>query len=405
MDLSKRLGLDTDLLKAATKVLEGKKSEPKEEPKQVKEETQLDEFVICVVDRHNKDSYLDGFENYNQALAEATKLRKTGSWRKVSVINLAEFSSGDPTTPNAAVARVRDRLSTSSLARRVAGRLATGAVGVAADIALNPSSTDNNDAEMRDINDRWNAMSPEQRRQHRQDNGIPEPETTQEPEAQTQTQAEPEARAEPARSDNDLPPPPPEPPARQEPQQQRTAAPASTTRREQPRAQDNDNVADRLNAISLGQSVADRGGTPEPDAAPQDDKEREAADNMRRRRNEIANEETIVEKDENLYDPKKKKEKSKSPGVVFNPETPVNEEAGGGKIKSSRRITKALQDIINKGVAKDFKFEDGTTIKIEPSMARIALQKYNALNDFQRAKAAKTMRNSYKEFLAATRGH
>lgn len=72
-----------------------------------------------------------------------------------------------------------------------------------------------------------------------------------------------------------------------------------------------------------------------------------------------------------------------------------------GKIKSSMRIAKALQKAIDSGDAVQFTFEDGTQGTLSPSIAKMALAKYNKLTPFEQAEAAAYMRKSYKNFLAA----
>ena len=75
-----------------------------------------------------------------------------------------------------------------------------------------------------------------------------------------------------------------------------------------------------------------------------------------------------------------------------------------GKIKSSKRITKALQDAAESGEPKEYRFDDGTVGLLQPSMAKIVLQTYNSLSPFEQAKAAEYMRGSYKNFLRAVKG-
>lgn len=75
-----------------------------------------------------------------------------------------------------------------------------------------------------------------------------------------------------------------------------------------------------------------------------------------------------------------------------------------GKIKSSRRITKALQVAIDSGEPVDYTFDDGTVGTIEPSMAKLALAKYDALSPFEKAQAAEYMRGSFKNYIRAIKG-
>jgi hypothetical protein len=71
-----------------------------------------------------------------------------------------------------------------------------------------------------------------------------------------------------------------------------------------------------------------------------------------------------------------------------------------GKIKSSSRITKALQKAISSDAAVDYSFEDGTQATIEPSLAKRALTYYEKLSPFEKAKVAQQMRASFKSFLS-----
>lgn len=75
-----------------------------------------------------------------------------------------------------------------------------------------------------------------------------------------------------------------------------------------------------------------------------------------------------------------------------------------GKIQSSMRITKALDKVINSGEAINYPFEDGTQGSITPGVAKILLDKYNRMSPFDQAEAAKYMRKSYKNFIAAVKG-
>lgn len=75
-----------------------------------------------------------------------------------------------------------------------------------------------------------------------------------------------------------------------------------------------------------------------------------------------------------------------------------------GKIKSSKRITKALQEIIDSGEPKEYRFDDGTVGVLQPSMAKIVMQTYYSLSPFEQAKASEYMRGSYKNFLRAVKG-
>lgn len=75
-----------------------------------------------------------------------------------------------------------------------------------------------------------------------------------------------------------------------------------------------------------------------------------------------------------------------------------------GKIASSKRITKALQDSVDSNEPREYTFDDGTTGIIEPSMAKLALTKYNSLSPFEKAKAAEYMRGSYKNYIRAIKG-
>ena len=71
-----------------------------------------------------------------------------------------------------------------------------------------------------------------------------------------------------------------------------------------------------------------------------------------------------------------------------------------GKIKSSKRIVKTLQKVLEKGEPEDFQFENGTTVTLQPAMARMAVGYYNKLSEFEKAQAAKIMRQSFKDFLS-----
>jgi len=75
-----------------------------------------------------------------------------------------------------------------------------------------------------------------------------------------------------------------------------------------------------------------------------------------------------------------------------------------GKIKSSKRITKALLDVINDGEPKEYRFDDGTIGILQPSMAKIIMNTYYSLSPFEQAQAAQYMRGSYKNFLRAVKG-
>jgi exonuclease V gamma subunit len=71
-----------------------------------------------------------------------------------------------------------------------------------------------------------------------------------------------------------------------------------------------------------------------------------------------------------------------------------------GRIKSSSRITKALQKAITRDIGVEYNFEDGTQATIEPSLAKRALAYYQKLSPFEKAKVAKEMRTSFKSFLS-----
>lgn len=71
-----------------------------------------------------------------------------------------------------------------------------------------------------------------------------------------------------------------------------------------------------------------------------------------------------------------------------------------GKIKSSKRIIKTLQKVLERGEPEDFQFENGTTVTLQPAMARMAVGYYNKLSEFEKAQAAKIMRQSFKDFLS-----
>jgi hypothetical protein len=71
-----------------------------------------------------------------------------------------------------------------------------------------------------------------------------------------------------------------------------------------------------------------------------------------------------------------------------------------GKIKSSKRIVKTLQKVLERGEPKDFQFENGTTVTLQPAMARMAIGYYNKLSEFEKAQAAKLMRQSFRDFLS-----
>lgn len=75
-----------------------------------------------------------------------------------------------------------------------------------------------------------------------------------------------------------------------------------------------------------------------------------------------------------------------------------------GKIKSSKRITKALQDVIESGEPKEYRFDDGTIGILQPSMAKILMTTYSSLSPFEQAKASEYMRASYKNYLRAVKG-
>lgn len=75
-----------------------------------------------------------------------------------------------------------------------------------------------------------------------------------------------------------------------------------------------------------------------------------------------------------------------------------------GKIKSSKRITKALQVAVETGNPVEYTFDDGTVGTIEPSMAKLAMAKYDSLSPFEKAKAAEYMRGSFKNYIRAIKG-
>lgn len=75
-----------------------------------------------------------------------------------------------------------------------------------------------------------------------------------------------------------------------------------------------------------------------------------------------------------------------------------------GRIKSSRRITKALQVALDSGNPVEYTFDDGTVGTIEPAMAKLALAKYESLSPFEKAKAAEYMRGSFKNYIRAIKG-
>lgn len=75
-----------------------------------------------------------------------------------------------------------------------------------------------------------------------------------------------------------------------------------------------------------------------------------------------------------------------------------------GKIKSSMRITKALEKVVDSGGSINYSFEDGTQGSITPGVAKILLDKYNKMSPFDQAEASKYMRTSYKNFIAAVKG-
>jgi len=75
-----------------------------------------------------------------------------------------------------------------------------------------------------------------------------------------------------------------------------------------------------------------------------------------------------------------------------------------GKIKSSKRITKSLQLAIDSGNPVEYTFDDGTIGTIEPTMAKLALAKYEALSPFEKAQAAQYMRSSFKNYIRAIKG-
>lgn len=355
MDLPTRLNLNDSILKAAQAILD----KGKEEKPVVKEET-------------------------------LTELRQT-------------VTTTDA-TPSDTVERVRARLRAPTIINRslsLARRAVTSGVGAVVGFGLDSSST--NDGEREEL-DRINSLSPEDRAreldapdpripsniQQRTDAPRNDTPSNDGPAAQAEPQAEPQSRTEPQRTQSNDGPTAELPPITVTAERPARAAP-------RPARSPADDSSDRLNAISLGQSVADRGGEPAADAAPRNSGEEDAANNMRRRRREIASEEVIH--------PRTRKKKLVNPQIDFNPDTKDVKEAvvTKGRIASSKRITKALQDIVAKGEAKEYKFEDGTSVKIEPAMARIALNKYNAKSDFEKAQAAKVMRNSYKEFLTSVR--
>lgn len=322
--------------------------------------------------------------NLSDSILKAAQeiLDKSNAVKEETLVELRQTAlSTNTLTPELNV-NLRSRLATAasrgaSLARRVAG----GSAAIILDPILNSSPANEGEPEALRQN-----MSPEDRARHDRLNSGQEQgrfNDNDSPQATPQAQTAPQSTQSNDVPTTELPP--------ITVTADRIRSPRVATRTAA------DDSADRLNAISLGQSVAERGGTPAPDSEPQNDAERDAANNMRRRRREIASEEVIH--------PRRKKKKLINPQIEFNPETKDVKEAvvTYGKIKSSKRITKALQDIISKGQAKEYKFEDGTTVKIEPAMARIALNKYNAMSDFDKAQAAKTMRNSYKEFLTSIR--
>lgn len=71
-----------------------------------------------------------------------------------------------------------------------------------------------------------------------------------------------------------------------------------------------------------------------------------------------------------------------------------------GKIKSSRRIARALEQIVNRDKALPYTFDDGAVANISPAIARLALERYRKNSEFDKAKLAAKMRASYKEFIA-----
>jgi len=75
-----------------------------------------------------------------------------------------------------------------------------------------------------------------------------------------------------------------------------------------------------------------------------------------------------------------------------------------GKIKSSKRITKALQVAVETGNPVEYTFDDGTVGTIEPTMAKLAMAKYESLSPFEKAKAAEYMRGSFKNYIRTIKG-
>lgn len=481
MDLSKRLDLDADLLSSVLGILEGKKKtmpsskdntedDTEEKMDGESESTCESVFVVYAVDRNGKEYVSEEFSTKEQVDNMAYKMRKNSSFRVIETFELTEDMLNEVVpllalaAPMAAralapvAARALSPLVTRGLAAVRAARTARSTRQGANDNAPRPANT--NTPGGRPSNDNVPNVdvtvsaarpatatapsAPASRGTVPSTTPATTPSTTPAtpgvaPRAVPRTAPEtspvartaaaagtaaglarvlPTPSAPPSAPPTSEPPASTTPPASTRPTPPVPASTAAPTRRAAAAA--SGDSADRLNAISLGQTVAARGGEPSAEATPRSSEERAAATNIKNRRREIANEETLFElrKKKDKSNLNKVSKKNQNPQIVLNPSTDPRvtvesnclDEAGTasathtGKIKSSKRITKALQDIMQKGEAKDYHFEDGTTVRIEPSMARLALQKYNSLSDFEKAKAASTMRKSYKDYLSMIKG-
>jgi hypothetical protein len=185
--------------------------------------------------------------------------------------------------------------------------------------------------------------------------------------------------------------------------------------------------ADDLNAISYNLSKNKDAGASGALDEPMAKEKTSAAENIKKRLRQLNQEETDFEKmsekkNKGKYTPldepaekienKRKQVKFGEPGneKLSNEELDqeyingiMEAEASAshtGKIKSSKRIIKTLQKVLERGEPEDFQFENGTTVTLQPAMARMAVGYYNKLSEFEKAQAAKIMRQSFKDFLS-----
>jgi len=185
--------------------------------------------------------------------------------------------------------------------------------------------------------------------------------------------------------------------------------------------------ADDLNAISSNLSKNKDAGASGALDEPMAKEKTSAAENIKKRLRQLNQEETDFEKmsekkNKGKYTPldepaekienKRKQVKFGEPGneklsneeldqEYINGITEAEASASHtGKIKSSKRIIKTLQKVLERGEPEDFQFENGTTVTLQPAMARMAVGYYNKLSEFEKAQAAKIMRQSFKDFLS-----